>query len=157
MLSNQMRSLYRKWMSLGLLFATFVILGTSRAVSHVSATAPCYQDCEENLASCIDECPTPCAADSSESNCASCISDCNTTFSSCMNVAVSCPNDPPADPGRCSVYGGLICPIVNGVPNCSQPPAQYGYYLICSTGGGTCVACPGLSYCTGSGGQPPCF
>ena len=141
----------RKWLVLLLFIGAFFVVTYSDAIDRVLAMTPCYQACEGYRNQCYDDCNSDCST--GDTPCTSCVSDCDSGYASCMAIAHSCPNDPPAQPGQCELHFGLHCPIINGNPDCQNPGAHNGYWLICPSGAGSCTYCPPGEWCAS---YPPC-
>jgi hypothetical protein len=154
MFSQDMCRMYRRLLALGLLSACLIVFSFSANVESVYA-APCFEDCEDNLASCMDNnCPDDCST--TDENCNSCIQACNAEYANCLGDAVFCNIGYSYSP-RCQVGYADHCPIINGNVDCNHPSAHSGFYQICTRSYGQCIACPGNERCEGSNGLLSCF
>ena len=155
MLSKNFLSIYRKWAIIALLLVgVYFFAYSDNAV--VGLAAPCIEECEDNFASCRDECLNSCDQSSNSTACNRCLIACTPTYNSCMGNAVWCDVGNSYSP-NCTVSYGLHCPIVAGSPDCSHSSAFNAYFMVCTQGGNTCVSCPGYRYCSGSGGVGACI
>lgn len=155
MLVTIYRPIFRKWAIIAVLLgAVYVFANTDNR--SIGFAAPCIEECEDNLASCRDECISSCDETSSRESCDSCVMGCNQPYLSCLGSAVWCDIGNSYTP-NCTVQYGSHCPIISGQPNCAHPSAYNAYFLIFTQGGNQCVSCPSFRYCSGSGGVGPCI
>lgn len=155
MLSRTRDNLYRRLLLLRVLCACLAVFGTSAVTERVLA-AKCIQDCAPDREGCFDACSPQCAT--SDAACTSCLASCQHEYNQCLGYAVWCSGGGYEYNAHCLVGFDDHCPIINGVPDCSDPGAHSGYYQLCDygPGGQQCVACPNGEICVGANGAPPC-
>jgi hypothetical protein len=153
MLSREMLSVSKRFLMLGVLTMGLMVFGLQSITENAYATI-CTEVCYDRQNSCYDDCAESCSATDSE--CSSCIATCDSHFYTCISGSAACNTGNSYTP-HCQVGYADHCPIINGVPNCTD--AHSGYYALCDygPGGQTCVSCPGGENCVGANGAPPCF
>jgi hypothetical protein len=156
MLREKMWPIYRKLSIIGILCFCVYIFGYSDGVQPSFAARPCIQFCENNSNECNANCEEECSEESSDPACETCLSSCSQTYFQCLSYAIFCSTEV-VNPARCDVNFGAHCPIINGMPDCTQ--SHQGYSLTCTSpiGGFQCINCPSGEYCAGEGGLPPCL
>ena len=151
-----MTTTYLRILFLSVLLVVLMVLLNLRDFAG-AYTAPCIQDCEDSQFRCEDSC-APLCNDTNDDECGNCIHNCQSQFQSCMKHAIYCEGSSNSYTPECQVDFTPHCPIVNGVADCRDSRAHYGYTLTCNRIGGPCVACPDHNWhCVGSNGYPPCY
>jgi len=158
MFSENMRTVYRRLMVLGLLSGCLVVFGLSAGTESAKAVAPCYSECEDFRSMCLDSCAFDgSCTDEGDATCNSCRAACETQYWNCWASAVSCEQSESYTP-RCIVDYTLHCPIISGSPDCQDQDAHYGYTMRCDTlGPNHCVACPDHNWKCTSGSMQSCY
>lgn len=154
MLSDNRRIVYKKLVLLRLLCVCLAVFG-SLTFTEGTLAAKCIQDCDPDLAACYDACSWQCAT--TDTNCNNCITNCQNNYNLCLQYAVWCSGGGYSYEPNCQVGYANHCPIINGVPDCTEGGgAHNGYYELCTSMGMQCVSCPSGETCVGANGAPPC-
>ena len=148
---KNMWSIYRKWMIIAVLCTGMYFVTASDGFVTDVAAAPCMEECEDNWASCKDECQEACSDDGSPSACTSCIGACSLSHLQCMGSAVFCEIELTYSP-RCTTQFGQVFDTVSST-------YKGGYWQTCvvlSHPEMQCLNCPSTHVCPNPNSLPIC-
>lgn len=142
----------RKLLIMLVLALGFYVVSFNDGIAKHVAAAPCMEECEDNWASCKDDCQNSCSPDSTDGSCNSCIGACSIAHLNCMGSAVVCQIEQSYTPWCTTVWGS----------HTDNNGTHGGYYQVCKVIGHEdwlCIQCPTTAnghVCSNPNGYPPC-